>query len=573
MNDFNRIRHKINSLPHYCFPRCNRPDIKVACILDPFSFECFKYECSLEQLRLETWDKQMQTLKPRFLFVESAWRGVDNSWQNVLTKKSYEIKKGFINLIAYCKENKVTTIFWNKEDPSNYVHFIDTAKYFDFIFTTDKDCIEKYIKDVGHKRVYTLSFAAQPVIHNPVKLNHINKGSVAFAGTWYGAKHIERQKDMHIVLDPARDFGLHIFDRMYSFTGNLNYKFPVEYQSHIIGELNYNDMIKAYKLYKVFLNVNSVKGSPTMFSRRVFEILASGTNLVTTYSRGIEEMFGSLVSFTSSREETIQNLSILLSNPEHSERLSLLGLRTVHAKHLYKHRFNTILEKIGIVTLGESTVGVSIITCLNNEQSIESLMEIYQSQTLKNKELIIILKQSQSAVPWNAETNLYSNVSIFVLPEDQAFDDCLNFAVKKTKYNYFSVFYENNYYGPNFLTDLMNAFSYTDADIIGKGCYYTYYESTKLLVLKDPDQVNRFVSFLPSTAMIVKKDSFDRMVVPQKSNFGSEEFFTECVKRGFLIYSADKYNFVQRLKHSTLEENDKFIAKIDAYNYRGYVII
>lgn len=572
MNDFNRIKDYINSSPNYCFPRCNRPDIKVACILDPFSFECFRYECSLVQLRLETWHEQMQNLKPQILFVESAWRGVDNSWRNILSSKSNVLKKELLILLAYCKKNEVITIFWNKEDPANYAYFIDTAKLFDFIFTTDQDCVEKYIKDVGHKRVYTLPFAAQPVIHNPIRLTQMKKESVAFAGTWYEKKHLERQKDIHIVLNPAREFGLHIYDRMYN-SGNNNYKFPVEYQSHIIGELNYNQMLKAYKLYKVFLNVNSVKNSPTMFSRRVFEILASGTNLVTTYSRGIVEMFGSLVPVTFSMEETTRNLSILLSNPDHSERLSLLGLRKVHEKHLYKHRFNTILEKIGIRGLGDRTLGVSVIACLDNEQFIEASIKNYLSQTLENKELIIILKKTSNAAPWNAKINLYPKVSIIVMPTGKEFDDFLKAVLVKTRYDYFSVFYQDNFYGPNFLTDLMNAYNYTDADIIGKGCYYTYSESTKSLVLQEPDLVNRFVSSLPSKAMIVKKNSYIRMVDPKMPSFGSEAFFAECTKQGFLMYSTDKFNFVKKVMHSEPEENDLFIAYTDDYNYPGYVII
>lgn len=112
--------------------------------------------------------------------------------------------KELLALLTFCKENRMTTVFWNKEDPAN----------------------------------------------------------------------------LQLLLKSARAFRLHIFDRINTFTGNMNYKFPEQFQSDIIGELNYTDMIKAYKFYKVFLNVNSTKDSPTMFSRRVFELLASGTNVL-----------------------------------------------------------------------------------------------------------------------------------------------------------------------------------------------------------------------------------------------------------------------------------------------------
>lgn len=562
MDDIARIRHKIDGLTQYCFFHCNRPDIKVACILDTFSYECFKYECLLEQLKLETWKLQMQKLKPLFLFVESALGGVDNSWRNKLTGKANVLKRELLELITYCKKNKIITVFWNKEDPVHYAHFISTAKLFDYIFTTDENCVAKYIRDTGHRKVYTLPFAAQPVIHNPVNSSYLDKENVAFAGTWYVARHIERQADMHLVLQPAKEFGLHIFDRMHTFVGN-NYTFPLQYHSHIIGELNYNDMLKAYKLYKVFLNVNSVKNSRTMFSRRVFEILASGTNLVTTYSEGIENMFGTLVAFTTSMEETRMNLSMLLNSTEHSERLGLLGIREVHAKHLYKHRFNTILEKIGVEHLVNKGFGVSIISCLKDDQSVQRLVETFKSQKLKDKELVIILKQG--AIHWDAKLNLDPNVSIFLIPEDKTTGDCLNFTLEKAKYDYISFFDTENYYGPNFLTDLMNAFSYTDADIIGKDCYFTYCEHTKLLVLKNSNQENKFVTLLGSEAMIIKKTLLHNVILREVE---FDYFFIECVKKGFKIYSADKYNFIKKTKnYNQVNENEIIVYTDGVKNY------
>ena len=35
-------------------------------------------------------------------------------------------------------------MFWNKEDPPNFEHFVQTAKLFDFIFTTDESCVPRY---------------------------------------------------------------------------------------------------------------------------------------------------------------------------------------------------------------------------------------------------------------------------------------------------------------------------------------------------------------------------------------------------------------------------------------------
>lgn len=522
--------------------------MKVACILDTFSYECFKFECTLEQLKIDTWEQQMDIFKPDFLFVESAWRGVDDTWVHQLTNVKDMPKREIEGLIHYCRSNGIKTVFWNKEDDANYHHFIDTAKLFDYIFTTDKNCVERYVNDVGHDRVYPLPFAAQPAIHNPIGSAYEQKENVAFAGTWYAKKHQERQKDMRQILQAAKSFGLNIFDRMHAFKNNENYKYPEELRSHIIGDLSYQEMLKAYKKYKVFLNVNSVKNSPTMFSRRIFELLACGTNILSTYSKGIEEMFEGIVPLTTSEEETQRHLSVLLNNPEYSKRLSLLGLREIHSKHLYKHRFSYILEKIGSKQTSDEPDGVSVITCCKTDERMERIFQNYQNQKWPNKELIIILNHKEMDISaWQAKAQTCEKVSIYSFPEGKSTGECLNFAIDKSRHPFVSIFGDTHYYAPYFLTDLMNAFQYTGADIVGKLSYYCYLENMKALVLRFPRKENQFVRFLSGSAMIMNKRVFEHVLFQEISSGFDTQFLRDCVEKGMELYSCDKYNYVRQI--------------------------
>ncbi|WP_139019775.1 glycosyltransferase, partial [Bacillus wiedmannii] len=91
--------------------------------------------------------------------------------------------------------------------------------------------------------------------------------------------------DMDRVLDKAAKYGLEIFDRNYEKNKKglmPNHRFPERFDPYIKGSLKYYEIDKAYKGYKVMINVNTVKQSPTMFSRRVFEGLACGTPVVST---------------------------------------------------------------------------------------------------------------------------------------------------------------------------------------------------------------------------------------------------------------------------------------------------
>lgn len=335
-----------------------RRGVRVACILDEFSYECFESEADWNQLLPDTWRQQVDELKPELLFVESAWKGKGEAWRHLVSTDRREGNGPLKDLIDHCRSRNIPTVFWNKEDPANYEHFIGSAVWFDHILTTDSDCIDRYAKAAGHRRVDVLPFAAQPRIHNPIGRKGGDLGNVCFAGTWYAAKHDGRAEDARIVLEPALEFGLHIYDRMFGFSGPgwQNYLYPPEYQDAIRGGLPYEEMLDAYKRYHVFLNVNSVRTSPTMCSRRVFEILACGTNVISAYAPSIENLLGpDCVHLTRSTEETRRYLSELLGDEAARNRMSVRAIRKVMADHTCAHRFAEVLAMLGMGSRIEPT--------------------------------------------------------------------------------------------------------------------------------------------------------------------------------------------------------------------------
>ena len=64
--------------------RAPKKSLRVACILDGFSFSCFAPEGDFAQLTPKNWKAELEELRPDFLLVESAWRGVNNLWTNIL---------------------------------------------------------------------------------------------------------------------------------------------------------------------------------------------------------------------------------------------------------------------------------------------------------------------------------------------------------------------------------------------------------------------------------------------------------------------------------------------------------
>lgn len=138
----------------------------------------------------DNWHAELEAFQPEVLFIESAWRGKDELWGSKVGHCSQELQ----SIVAWCRDRHIPTMFWNKEDPVHFETFLTTAQLFDFVFTTDMDCIHRYKAALGHEHVYFLPFACQPAVHNPIE-KYERKDAFCFAGAYY-VRYPERTRDL-----------------------------------------------------------------------------------------------------------------------------------------------------------------------------------------------------------------------------------------------------------------------------------------------------------------------------------------------------------------------------------------
>ncbi len=350
--------------------------IRVGAIMDTFSFSSFAPECDLFSFRPDNWKQLFAEKKPDFLLVESAWNGNDGAWQYRVGTYSGVSRAELFELLEACRKQEIPSVFWNKEDPPHFDKFIEAARAFDYVFTTDENCIPLYREQCGHDRIFALPFAAQPRLHNPV-LKTPRDRNVCFAGTYYANRFAERRQQMDILFNAARDLGLDIYDRMFgnSSPGYQNYLFPEDFRQFIRGRLEYKDMVEAYRRYKLFLNTNSVSDSRTMFSRRVFELLACGTAVVSTPSDGIRYFFGELVPEITDVEQGRAVMEKILHDEPFRRRHGAAGVRLVMSRHTYAKRLQEICSRIGLSVQepGRESVAVVVRSARHPERLLENL--------------------------------------------------------------------------------------------------------------------------------------------------------------------------------------------------------
>lgn len=370
-------------------------ELKVAVILDEFSFNCFKDEFNAIVITPQNWKEIFNKELPDIFFCESAWSGSDSNtrpWKGrVYTSTNFknENRKELLEIIDFCKKSNIPTVFWNKEDPTHYsdrVHdFVKTAALFDFVFTTAEECVEQYKKDYNLKNVYALPFATTPKMFNPIDEKE-RSDSIIFAGSWY-ANHTQRSKDMENILDTIlKSHDLKIVDRYYGSDDELH-KYPKKYNSFIYPGVPFTEMPELYKESKLALTFNTVKDSKTMFARRAFELMSSNTLVLSNSSDGMDFLLKDLYLDVEKNPNVLEELS--------AEDINLIrskALDYVLMNHTYRHRWDYILNKINYKTLVDCNT-VTIVTIVNSEEEIDKVLNDFD-ENVNNIKLLIVLNNS-----------------------------------------------------------------------------------------------------------------------------------------------------------------------------------
>lgn len=377
-------------------------DYKVAIIADEFTYNSFASEFQACPVHPDDWREVFEQERPDIFFCESAWSGIDSDkrpWKGqvyAIRAAGADNRETLFSILAYCRNAGIPTVFWNKEDPihhdSAHGGFADTARHFDFVFTTAAECVDSYRNRFKASNVSTLPFATNPRLFNPIEVCQRSR-SIVFAGSWY-SDHWARIQDMETILDGlgSTGFDLTIYDRNYGTFHPLR-QWPEKYRQYIQPAKSHHEMPAVYKSSIYGLNINTVTDSKTMFARRVFELMSSNTLVVSNYAKGLDEMFGSLVVFADREPDRLGQLSA-----EQVNQIRHKALHEVLSQHTYKARWHTILTSMGLPYEDDSPT-LTFVKTATSEQGVSTTESWFQQHRSRFSGSSLLILTDDSTAP------------------------------------------------------------------------------------------------------------------------------------------------------------------------------
>lgn len=213
--------------------------------------------------------------------------------------------------------------------------------------------------------------------------------------------------------------------------------------------------------------------------------------------------------------------------------------RTSHDIIEYMHR----MERNGMIENKEA--GISVIISTNKLMYKQQIIDNYTKQTMKNKELILILNNEElSEEDFKEYQEKDPSIHVYTLDSAIMLGTCLNYAVMRAHYDYIARIDDDDYYGANYLQEIYDALVSKKGDIVGKVRNYVYFMDEKILFsLKEP-VCDMVAESLPGGTISFHKDVFKKL---QFSDiiWGEDNFFCRtAAKMGLKVYATSKNDFI-----------------------------
>ena len=544
--------------------------LKFISILDEISHTSFDSEFKLFQLNKASFEKQIQGSTSLAFFIESCWKGNYGAWEYAFTSPNFQHQnaQNLLKAIDVAKSRNLPIVFWNKEDPMHYEKFLPISSKCDVIFTTDSNKVKDYQRDVPHAKVDTLLFAANINICNPANRFRYEAENICFAGSYYGVGHDDRKKQMDALLPTIIKYKGAIYDRM-SQLNNDRYAYPVKYRRFIRPAVPFKEIVDIYKQFKIFLNVNTITDSPTMMSRRVYELLACGTPVISTPSLAIEEQFKGIVQVAKDAKEANAIAKRLLENEWEWLRISHLGYREVMLKHTYEHRAMQIANVLGQNIKQEDPL-VSIVIASNRPHFIDRIVKNVSRQVYPNIEVIIIAQNYNDQELLKLEQKLKDSSKVFrathVIKNDSedTLGKRLNQGIALSQGEYVAKFDDDDFYFPNYLQDMLIPFKFGDYGIVGKKEIFIYLEGQNKTFVRYKGQRHMETDFLTGATLVFSRKALTQLSFGDLNRGEDSNILEQAKKLKIKTYVADPFNFVvyrsKELSNHTWQVEDKFFT-------------
>lgn len=450
-----------------------------------------------------------------FILIESVFNSQICDWrmQQFLEQGT---RNELTEFLSAAKDAGIPTVFWFTLDGEYSALYRNFAALFDRVYCCCSRAQKNF--ELGGVSSKILLPTFEPALYNPIQQyrKRVNKCYGLVTDTL--SDTLDRDGVVSRVLAKVPNGELGVYDSdaavWQSKLGGVSVP-----SDAVLGTVEWSDIPQILKQSTVYLTFSDSIKSQAMRQWHKLQAMACRIPVLQYGDAEEDDFLYDWTLYVNDENEFIDEVDHFKKDWLYSERVSHRAWRYVMIEHQVARRVDQLL---GDLFGGEPVVSpmASLVMPTIRKSFVARAIEQFDEQTYKNKELVIV---------WNGDQKSYAEVEFLAkgrpdvtcsfLPGEQSTGDCINYGIHLAKGEYVFKFDDDDFYGQNYLEDLMLYFDIGDFDIIGKPLTYFKLNDESVLYRRN------LASGYPLTAFSTKDLSHNKISVSGSTLSGRRSVF------------------------------------------------
>lgn len=284
-------------------------------------------------------------------------------------------------------------------------------------------------------------------------------------------------------------------------------------------------------------------------SREIVEAAGTGSAVVTSTPAVAEALPGAVAA--ADPEEAAWALRVLERHAELRDRHAALSTRAAHRRWSASARAETLLAAAGLP--GRPVASVSAVVPTMRPGQLDNVLDFIGRQDHPEVQLVLVTHGFGVAEPEVRARAAERGVSeVRVVPADASLTlgACMNLGVDASDGTHVAKMDDDNYYGRHYLSDLLLALEYTDAQVVGKWAHLAYLRSTDAVILRFPGVEHRYNRLVQGGTLLMRSEVARELRFEDLPRRVDTTFLEKVRAAEGRVYAADRFNFVSVRGHS-----------------------
>ena len=321
--------------------------------------------------------------------------------------------------------------------------------------------------------------------------------------------------------------------------------------------------------YAIVAAVSGLHQTDVSFVEHVLAVSASGTPVVTEPNDRLRRLLPDM-TIDPSDERT---LSAVALDPLERERLSVAARRHVVREHSRRRRFEAVLYALGIPLMAPPLVSVLLST--RRPDRLADAFANIDLQRYPNVEVVAVL-HGKGFVRSEVErlgAQLSARVTIIEAPAVWRLGDCLNAALESATGELVTKMDDDDAYGPEHLEDLVTAYEFSLADIVGRAPDFVYLAERDETLMITTGLAERYGHHVAGPTMLMSRDLARTLRFERRPSAVDQSLYDRAAAAGCLLYATNPFDFVLYRGHGdhTWDAKDSDFVNASILRWPGTV--